>query len=85
MINSTFNNFRDLIAWQKAFQLTLNVYKETARFPADDRYGLTLQLRRAIISVPSNIAEGKGRKSKNEFRHYLRIALGSLNEVETQK
>lgn len=76
-------SYRDLIVWQKAFALTLTIYKETSCFPSDERYGLTSQLRRAAVSIPSNIAEGEGRGANN-FRHCLSIALGSLNELETQ-
>jgi four helix bundle protein len=77
-------NYRDLIAWEKAFELTLAVYAETKCFPIEERYGITAQIRKACVSVPSNIAEGEGRKSASEFRRYLFIALGSLKETETQ-
>jgi four helix bundle protein len=77
-------NYRDLIAWQKAFALTLAVYEETAHFPVEEKYGIRAQLRKAGVSIPSNIAEGEGRKSPSEFRRYLFIALGSLKEAETQ-
>ncbi len=77
-------NYRDLIAWNKAFKLALEIYAATSRFPAEERYGLIFQLRKAGISIPSNIAEGEGRGSGNEFHRYLSIALGSLKEVETQ-
>lgn len=77
-------HYRDLIAWQKAFELATLIYKATSDFPTEEKYGLTLQLRRSGISIPSNIAEGEGRKSKKELRHFLFIALGSLNEAETQ-
>jgi four helix bundle protein len=76
-------DYRDLIAWKKSFELALAVYRGTTDFPIQEKYSLTSQIRRAGISVPSNIAEGEGRKSK-EFRHYLTIALGSLKELETQ-
>ena len=77
-------NYRDLIAWQKAMDLVEHVYAATKAFPGDERYGLTMQLRRAVVSVPSNIAEGQGRRSRNEFVHFLSVAHGSLREVETQ-
>lgn len=77
-------NFRDLIVWQKAMDLVEAVYGATSSFPADERFGLTSQIRRAVVSVPSNIAEGQGRRSSTEFVHFLSIAHGSLREVETQ-
>lgn len=77
-------NYKDLLAWQKAMDLVEMVYSMTKRFPADELYGLTSQLRRAVVSVPSNIAEGQGRYSANEFNRFLSIAHGSLREVETQ-
>ena len=77
-------SYRDLIAWQKGIGLVAAVYQQTQRFPREEQYGLTAQLRRAAVSVPSNIAEGQGRKSNNEFRHFLHNAAGSLMEVETQ-
>jgi four helix bundle protein len=77
-------NYRDLIAWKKAFELAAMIYGETASFPADERYGITSQLRKSAVSVPSNIAEGEGRKSQGDFRHHLSIAHGSLREIETQ-
>ena len=76
--------YRNLIAWKKAFELALAIYDETSHFPIEERYGITSQIRKAGVSIPSNIAEGEGRKSKREFRHFLFIALGSLMEVETQ-
>ncbi len=78
------NHYRGLIAWQKAFELALLIYNITFRFPLEETYGLKLQLRKAGISVPSNIAEGEGRKSNREFKRFLYIAQGSLNEAETQ-
>jgi four helix bundle protein len=77
-------NYRDLIAWTKAFDLALTIYRETAYFPTEEKYGITSQLPRAAVSISSNIAEGEGRRSKAEFRHFLFIALGSLKESETQ-
>jgi four helix bundle protein len=80
----TTKNYRDLIVWQKTFELALAIYAETACFPAEERYGITAQLRKAGVSILSNIAAGEGRNSRNEFRHFLSIAHGSLREVETQ-
>jgi len=76
--------YYDLVAWQKAMDLVEQVYKVTKAFPKEELYGLTSQLRRAAISVPSNIAEGHCRNGRREFVHHLSIALGSLGEVETQ-
>jgi four helix bundle protein len=76
--------YSELIAWQKAVDLVESVYKSTASFPREEIYGLTSQVRRAAVSVPSNIAEGQGRKSTMEFLHHLAIAYGSLMELETQ-
>jgi four helix bundle protein len=75
---------RDLLAWQEAIALAEMVYRDTARFPREEIYGLTSQLRRAAISVPSNIAEGAGRNSSRELLHYLGITCGSLAELDTQ-
>jgi four helix bundle protein len=77
-------SYRDLIAWQKAMVLVTDVYRWTACFPKGEIYGLTAQLRRAAISVPSNIAEGQGRVSTGEFKQFLGHARGSLLEVGTQ-
>lgn len=78
-------DYRDLVAWQKAMNLVEQVYRQTSRFPTEERYGLTSQMRRAATSIPSNIAEGQGRRSTDdEFIRFLRIALGSLCELETQ-
>jgi len=77
-------NFKDLIAWQKAMDLVEMVYRLTSAFPADERFGLTSQLRRAAVSVPSNIAEGQGRNSNGDFGRFLTIAYASLRELETQ-
>lgn len=76
--------FRDLVAWQKAMALVTQVYRATQAFPTEERYGLTSQMRRAAVSVPSNIAEGHGRQSPGEFRQFLGQARGSLTELETQ-
>jgi four helix bundle protein len=76
--------YQDLIAWQKAMDLVTRVYEVTGGFPRREMYGLTNQLRRAAVSVPSNIAEGQGRKAGREFLRYLAISRGSLQELETQ-
>lgn len=77
-------SFQDLQAWQAAMDLVVVVYEETAKFPPEERFGLTNQMRRAVVSAPSNIAEGHGRFSDTEMRHFCRIAHGSLCELETQ-
>jgi four helix bundle protein len=77
-------NYRELIAWQKAIGLVEDVYRASKGFPREETFGLTSQLRRAVISIPSNIAEGQSRKSSKEFLHHLSGAYGSLSEVETQ-
>jgi four helix bundle protein len=78
------NSFRDLIVWQRAIQLTVAVYKLTAGFPESEKFGLTNQLRRACVSIASNIAEGYGKSSKGEYLLFLGHARGSCAEVETQ-
>ncbi len=77
-------SYRDLIAWQKAVQFVVAVYRVTASFPRDELYGLVSQLRRAAVSIASNIAEGQGRLTEGEFRQFLGHARGSCFEVETQ-
>ena len=77
-------SYQALIAWQKAMSFTEEIYKATRGFPNDELYGLTSQLRRAAISIPSNIAEGQGRLTAGEFKQFLGHARGSLLEVETQ-
>ncbi len=74
----------ELVVWQKAMDLVTDIYKVTATFPTDERFGLTSQIRRAAVSIPSNIAEGHGRKSTGAYLNHLSIAHGSLMEVETQ-
>jgi hypothetical protein len=71
-------SYRDLVAWRKAMFLVSEIYRATGAFPKDELYGLTSQLRRAAVSVPSNIAEGQARYSKREFHHFLSNARGSL-------
>ena len=77
-------SFKDLIVWQKAYKLTLEIYTITKTFPRHEIYGLTQQMRKAAISLPSNIAEGYGRKHKAEYQQFLSIAYASLLELETQ-
>ncbi len=77
-------DFRELQVWQKAHQLTLDIYKLSREFPETERYGLVSQLRRACSSVPTNISEGCGRESLSEFARFLEIAMGSACEVEYQ-
>ena len=78
------HNFRELKIWQEAMEITKFVYKQTKKFPNSELYGLTSQLNRAAVSIPSNIAEGAGRNGNKEFTQYLNIAMGSCFELETQ-
>ncbi len=78
------SSFRDLRVWQEAMKLTTQIYRATSGFPKHELYGLSQQIRRAAVSVPSNIAEGKGHRSDKEFVHFLLHARGSLLEVQTQ-
>ena len=77
-------DYRDLLIWQGAMKLVAAIYKATATFPAAEIYGLTNQIRRAAVSVPSNIAEGHGRENDGDFNRFLAIARGSLAELQTQ-
>ncbi len=77
-------SFRDLIVWQKSFKLVEEIYKITRLFPREETYGLTQQIRRSAVSIPSNIAEGYGRQYNKEYKHFLSIAYGSLCECQTQ-
>ena len=74
--------FRSLIVWQKSHDLALIVYRSTEGFPKSEQFGVTSQLRRAALSIPTNIAEGSGRKSNKEYAHFLNIAMGSAHETE---
>ena len=81
------NNYKDhkeLDVWKASIDLVIKIYSITKKFPNDELYGLTNQLRRAAVSIPSNIAEGAARKSSKEFIQFLHISLGSLSELETQ-
>jgi len=75
--------YKELVVWQKAMELVRIVYQVSKRFPADERYALTDQLRRAVVSIPANIAEGNGRASSRDYAHFLAIARGSLYETMT--
>jgi four helix bundle protein len=77
-------SFRDLVVWQRSMQMTLGIYKLTQGFPREEVYGLSSQIRRAAVAVPSNIAEGQGRLNTGEFRQFLGIARGSNCELQTQ-
>ena len=77
-------HYRELIVWQKAIDLVEAVYRATDHFPKTEIYGLTSQIRRAAVSIPSNIAEGQGRNTTRDFLHFLSVSQGSLLEVETQ-
>ena len=78
------HQFKELTVWQKAVDLATDVYRYTNNFPAEEKFGLTSQIRRSVVSISSNIAEGAGRKSKKEFKYFLDIAYGSASELETQ-
>ncbi len=78
------NGYRDLIVWQKAISLVVAIYDLTIDFPREEVYGLTSQMKRAAVSIPSNIAEGSRRRGEKDIRHFLTIAYGSASELETQ-
>ena len=78
------HNFKELKIWQRAIELTEDVYKLLVKYPDYEKYGLTSQIRRSVVSVPSNIAEGSGRASNRDFRRFLAISLSSAFELETQ-
>ena len=77
-------NYQDLLAWRKAMNLAQMTYEATGDLPREERYGLTAQMRRAAVSIPSNIAEGQGRRKEGAFSNHLSIAHGSVRELETQ-
>lgn len=83
-MTSTIRSYRDLEAWRLSVRLTKIVYRVSSGFPADERYGLTSQVRRAAVSIASNIAEGWGRGTTSDYLRFLRMARGSMYEVETQ-
>ena len=83
-VPSPIRGYRDLLVWQDAMDLVVTVYRTTAKFPKEERYALVDQLRRAAVSVPSNIAEGHGRSRTGDYLRFLSVAVGSLMEIETQ-
>jgi four helix bundle protein len=78
------SSYKDLIVWQRAIELVVEIYKLTEDFPKEEIYGLTAQMRRSAVSIPSNIAEGRFRGTKKDYLQFLRIAYGSGAEIETQ-
>jgi four helix bundle protein len=84
MDEGSIKGHKDLDVWKKSVDLVVELYKITASFPKEEIYGLTSQMRRAAVSIPSNIAEGAGRRGNKEFVQFLHISLGSLAELETQ-
>jgi len=83
-MENSFKSYRDLEVWKKAMDVARHVYKATAKFPAEERFGLTNQIRRSAVSVPSNLAEGHARASAAEFSRFILISMGSVAELETQ-
>ena len=84
MTSRVVRSYRDLEIWSQAMALTLEVYRITASFPQAERFGLTSQLRRAAVAVPSNVAEGHARSTRGEYKNFLSVARGSVVEVEVQ-
>jgi len=78
------NSYKDLIVWQRSMELVVEVYKITDKFPKEELYGIISQMRRASVSIPSNIAEGRKRSTRKDFRQFLIIAYASASELETQ-
>ncbi|MES2543510.1 MAG: four helix bundle protein [Bacteroidota bacterium] len=78
------NSYRDLIVWQKSMNLVTLIYKQTNKFPDDEKFGLTSQIKRSSVSIPSNIAEGYGRNYRKDYSRFLQISRGSLYECQTQ-
>jgi four helix bundle protein len=83
-VNMAIQSYQELVAWQKAIDLVESIYNATTKFPLEEIYSLTAQIRRAAVSIPSNIAEGQGRNTTRDFLHFLSIAQGFVKEVETQ-
>jgi four helix bundle protein len=84
MDNKNIRTYRDLLVWQKAMQFVMLVYRVTKDFPKEELYGLVGQMRKSAVSIPSNIAEGYGRNSTDDYCRFLQIAIGSLFEIQTQ-
>lgn len=84
MENTPIHSYKDLVVWQRSMELVVAVYELTEQFPKSEMYGLTSQMRRSAVSIPSNIAEGRKRGSKKDYHHFLIIAYGSGAELETQ-
>jgi len=78
------NSYKNLIVWQRSIELVINIYKLTEKFPVTEIYGLTSQMRRSSVSIPSNIAEGRRRGTRKDYLQFLRVAYGSGSELETQ-
>jgi four helix bundle protein len=78
------SHFRKILVWQKSISLVTKIYKATSTFPKEEMFGLTSQIRRSSVSIPSNIAEGSGRESSKDFTRFLYISLGSIFEMQTQ-
>lgn len=83
-MSTIIHSYKDLIVWQKAMDLVILIYELTEKFPREEIYGLTSQMRRSAVSIPSNIAEGRHRGSKKDFVQFLRVASASSSELETQ-
>jgi len=84
MTDSTIHSYKELIVWQRGVELVKAVYELTAQFPQEEQYGLTAQMRRAAVSIPSNIAEGRSRGTRRDYAQFLRTAFASSAELETQ-
>lgn len=83
-MNASIRSYKDLLVWQQAIELVIEIYKLTQKLPDTEKYALSSQMRRSAVSIPSNIAEGRSRSTRKDFINFLRIALGSSAELETQ-
>jgi four helix bundle protein len=83
-MSTAFKSYQDLDVWKKSMILAKDIYQATTGFPREEKFGLVNQMRRAAVSIPSNLAEGHARAGKNEFRHFVSVAMGSTAELETQ-